>query len=50
MGTLDEVAEDAVRCRLADEVCIDLNLNDWFTSTDRMLETAEELYQRTAGP
>ena len=36
-GTLDEVVEDVVTAAgHADEVCVDLNFQDWFTTTDQM--------------
>ena len=48
VGTLDQVVEDiATAVALgADEVIIDLNLQEWFTDTGRMLDTAEELFSR----
>jgi probable F420-dependent oxidoreductase len=47
-GTLDEVIEDIVTADQlgADEISLDLNLQDWFTGTARMLETAEEIFTR----
>jgi hypothetical protein len=32
----------------ADELIVDLNLQDWFTSTKQMLETAVEIGERAA--
>ncbi|OBK47904.1 TIGR03619 family F420-dependent LLM class oxidoreductase [Mycobacterium kubicae] len=52
VGTLDQVADD-VRTAAeagADELIVDLNLQDWFISTRQMLETAVELRERTTGP
>jgi probable F420-dependent oxidoreductase len=48
VGTLDEVIEDiATADQLgADEISIDLNLQDWFTDTARMLDTAAEIFTR----
>jgi len=31
----------------ADELIVDLNLQDWFTSTQQMLETAVEIRERS---
>jgi probable F420-dependent oxidoreductase len=48
VGTLDQVMED-VRTAAdagADELIIDLNLQDWFSSTGQMLETAVEIRER----
>ncbi|GFG51941.1 LLM class F420-dependent oxidoreductase [Mycolicibacterium agri] len=48
VGTLDEIIDD-VRTAAdagADEVIIDLNLQDWFSSTQQMLETAVEIRER----
>jgi hypothetical protein len=45
VGTFDQVMEDihtAVETG-ADELILDLNLQDWFTSTQQMLETAVEI-------
>lgn len=48
VGTLDQVMDD-VRTAAeagADELIVDLNLQDWFTSTRQMLETAVEICER----
>jgi probable F420-dependent oxidoreductase len=48
VGTLDEIMDD-VRTAAeagADELIIDLNLQDWFSSTQQMLETAVEIRER----
>jgi hypothetical protein len=48
VGTLDQVMDD-VRTAAeagADELIVDLNLQDWFTSTRQMLETAVEIRER----
>jgi alkanesulfonate monooxygenase SsuD/methylene tetrahydromethanopterin reductase-like flavin-dependent oxidoreductase (luciferase family) len=48
VGTLDQVMED-VRTAAdagADELIIDLNLQDWFSTTGQMLETAVEIRER----
>ena len=45
VGTLDQIMDD-VRTAAeagADELIVDLNLQDWFTSTRQMLETAVEI-------
>jgi probable F420-dependent oxidoreductase len=50
VGTLDQIMDD-VRTAAeagADELIVDLNLQDWFTSTGQMLETAVEIRERTA--
>jgi probable F420-dependent oxidoreductase len=50
VGTLDQIVDD-VRTAAdagAAELIIDLNLQDWFTSTSQMLETAVELRERAA--
>jgi probable F420-dependent oxidoreductase len=48
VGTIDQIIEDIVTAAAlgADEVLIDLNLQDWFTDTSRMLDTATEIHQR----
>jgi len=49
-GTLDQIMDD-VRTAAeagADELIVDLNLQDWFTSTGQMLETAVKIRERTA--
>ena len=49
-GTLDQIMDDVQTAAEAgaDEVIIDLNLQDWFTSTKQMLETAMEIRVRAA--
>jgi alkanesulfonate monooxygenase SsuD/methylene tetrahydromethanopterin reductase-like flavin-dependent oxidoreductase (luciferase family) len=50
VGTLDQIMDD-VRTAAeagADELIVDLNLQDWFTSTRQMLETAVEISERAA--
>jgi probable F420-dependent oxidoreductase len=50
VGTLDQVMDD-VRTAAeagADELIIDLNLQDWFSSTRQMLETAVEILEQYA--
>ena len=50
VGTLDQVMDD-VRTAAeagADELIVDLNLQDWFTTTRQMLETAVEIRERAA--
>jgi probable F420-dependent oxidoreductase len=50
VGTLDQILED-VRTAAeagADELTVDLNLQDWFSSTRQMLETAVEIRERVA--
>ena len=50
VGTLDQVMDD-VRTAAeagADELIVDLNLQDWFTSTRQMLETAVEIREPAA--
>jgi len=50
LGTLDQIMDD-VRTAAeagADELILDLNLQDWFTSTRQMLETAVEIRERAA--
>jgi probable F420-dependent oxidoreductase len=50
VGTLDQIIDDihTAADAGADELIIDLNLQDWFTSTQQMLETAVEIRERTA--
>jgi probable F420-dependent oxidoreductase len=51
VGTLDQIMDD-VRTAAeagADELIVDLNLQDWFTSTRQMLETAVEIRERAVG-
>jgi probable F420-dependent oxidoreductase len=48
VGILDQIMDD-VRTAAdagADELIVDLNLQDWFTSTQQMLETAVEIRER----
>lgn len=48
VGTVDQVLDD-VRTAAeagADELIVDLNLQDWFTSTAQMLETAVQIRER----
>jgi probable F420-dependent oxidoreductase len=50
VGTLDQIMDD-IRTAAeagADELIVDLNLQDWFTSTRQMLETAAEIRERAA--
>lgn len=50
VGTLAQIMDD-VRTAAeagADELIVDLNLQDWFTSTRQMLETAVEIRARAA--
>ncbi|OBK15753.1 LLM class F420-dependent oxidoreductase [Mycobacterium asiaticum] len=48
VGTLDQVIEDVATAADAgaDELIVDLNLQDWFRSTSQMLETAVEIRER----
>ena len=50
VGTLDQIIDDVHTAAEAgaDEVIVDLNLQDWFTSTQQMLETAVQIRERTA--
>ncbi len=50
VGTLDQIIDDVQTAAEAgaDEVIVDLNLQDWFTSTQQMLETAVEIRERAA--
>jgi probable F420-dependent oxidoreductase len=50
VGTLDQIIDDVQMAAAAgaDELIVDLNLQDWFTSTRQMLETAVELRERAA--
>ena len=45
VGTLDQIMDDVRTAEEAgaDELIVDLNLQDWFTSTRQMLETAVEI-------
>jgi alkanesulfonate monooxygenase SsuD/methylene tetrahydromethanopterin reductase-like flavin-dependent oxidoreductase (luciferase family) len=49
VGTLDQIIDDIHTAAEAgaDELIVDLNLQDWFTSTPQMLETAVEIRERT---
>ena len=48
VGTLDQIMDDVQMAAEAgaDELIVDLNLQDWFTSTQQMLETAVEIRER----
>ncbi|MFC4016622.1 TIGR03619 family F420-dependent LLM class oxidoreductase [Micromonospora sp. GCM10011542] len=48
VGTLDQIMDDVQTAAEAgaDELIVDLNLQDWFTSTRQMLETAVEIRER----
>ncbi|MGV9802301.1 TIGR03619 family F420-dependent LLM class oxidoreductase [Mycobacterium sp. NPDC003449] len=48
VGTLDQIMDDVRTAAQAgaDELIVDLNLQDWFTSTGQMLETAVEIRER----
>ncbi len=50
VGTLDQIMDDVQTAAQAgaDELIVDLNLQDWFTSTQQMLETAVEIRERAA--
>ncbi|GAA4588255.1 LLM class F420-dependent oxidoreductase [Planotetraspora phitsanulokensis] len=50
VGTLDQIMDDIHTAAEsgADELIVDLNLQDWFTSTRQMLETAVEIRERAA--
>jgi alkanesulfonate monooxygenase SsuD/methylene tetrahydromethanopterin reductase-like flavin-dependent oxidoreductase (luciferase family) len=50
VGTLDQIMDDVQTAAEAgaDELIVDLNLQDWFTSTAQMLETAVEIRERAA--
>ena len=50
VGTLDQIMDDVQTAAEAgaDELIVDLNLQDWFTSTRQMLETAVEIRERAA--
>lgn len=49
VGTFDQIMEDIGTAAEAgaDELIVDLNLQDWFTSTQQMLEAAVEIRERT---
>jgi probable F420-dependent oxidoreductase len=48
VGTLDQIMDDVQTAAEAgaDELIVDLNLQDWFTSAQQMLETAVEIRER----
>ncbi|GAA1293749.1 LLM class F420-dependent oxidoreductase [Planotetraspora silvatica] len=48
VGTLDQIMDDIHTAAEsgADELIVDLNLQDWFTNTRQMLETAVEIRER----
>jgi len=50
VGTLDQIMDDIHTAAEAgaDELIVDLNLQDWFTNTRQMLETAVEIRERAA--
>ncbi|SDM83827.1 probable F420-dependent oxidoreductase, Rv2161c family [Nonomuraea jiangxiensis] len=50
VGTLDQIMDDIHTAAEAgaDELIVDLNLQDWFASTPQMLETAVEIRERAA--
>ncbi|GII55933.1 LLM class F420-dependent oxidoreductase [Planotetraspora thailandica] len=50
VGTVDQIMDDIHTAAEAgaDELIVDLNLQDWFTSTRQMLETAVEIRERAA--
>ncbi|AKS36434.1 TIGR03619 family F420-dependent LLM class oxidoreductase [Mycolicibacterium goodii] len=50
VGTLDQIIEDVHTAAEAgaDELIIDLNLQDWFRSTSQMLDTAVQIRERCA--
>jgi probable F420-dependent oxidoreductase len=50
VGTLDQIMDDIHTAAEAgaDELIVDLNLQDWFTSTRQMLETAVEIRERAS--
>lgn len=50
VGSLDQILDDVATAEEAgaDELLVDLNLQDWFTSTHQMLETAIEIRERAA--
>jgi hypothetical protein len=51
VGTLDQIIEDVITAAAlgAEGVVIDLNLQDCFTDTRRMLDTAMEVHRRATG-
>lgn len=50
VGTLDQIMDDVATAAEAgaDELIVDLNLQDWFASTRQMLDTAVEIRERAA--
>ena len=50
VGTFEQIVEDVHTAAEAgaDELIVDLNLQDWFTSTPQMLETAVQIHERFA--
>nr|WP_239652135.1 TIGR03619 family F420-dependent LLM class oxidoreductase [Mycobacterium sp. UM_NZ2] len=50
VGTLDQIMDDIRTAEEAgaDELIVDLNLQDWFTNTQQMLEAAVEIRERVA--
>jgi probable F420-dependent oxidoreductase len=50
VGSLDEIMDDVQTAAEAgaDELIVDLNLQDWFTSTRQMLDTAVQIRERAA--
>jgi probable F420-dependent oxidoreductase len=50
VGTLDQIIDDIHTAAEAgaDELIVDLNLQDWFTGTGQMLEAAVEIRERVA--
>lgn len=50
VGTLDQIMDDIRTAEEAgaDELIVDLNLQDWFTNTQQMLEAAFEIRERVA--
>jgi probable F420-dependent oxidoreductase len=50
VGTLDQIMDDVRTAAEAGaaELIVDLNLQDWFTSTSQMLETAVKIRERAA--
>jgi alkanesulfonate monooxygenase SsuD/methylene tetrahydromethanopterin reductase-like flavin-dependent oxidoreductase (luciferase family) len=48
VGTVDQIMDDIHTTAEAgaDELIVDLNLQDWFTSAGQMLETAVEIREK----
>jgi hypothetical protein len=48
VGSLDQIMDDVHTAAEAgaNELIVDLNLQDWFTSTAQMLETAVQIRER----